>query len=96
MKLSRLKNLLFLHMAKLPMPSKMRRPLIYKLEVKIPDYQSVYIGENVVIDTNHPEYITIEGGAYITSGCVILSHLIRKDQPHDSILDVCILGRMYL
>lgn len=49
--------------------------------MKISDYQSVFIGENVVIDTNHPEYITIEGGAYITSGCVILSHYFNTTKP---------------
>ena len=30
MKLSRLKKLLFLHIARLPMPSKKWRPLVYK------------------------------------------------------------------
>lgn len=82
MKLSRLKNLVFLHIARLPMPSKKWRPLMYKIGgVNIPDYQSVFIGEGVVIDTNHPELITIESGAYITTGCVVLAHFFEPTKP---------------
>ena len=70
MKLSRLKNLIFLHIARLPMPSKKWRPMMYKMGgVNIPDYQSVFIGEGVVIDTNRPQNITIEEGVTITTRC---------------------------
>ena len=75
MKLSRLKNLIFLHIARLPMPSKKWRPMMYKMGgVNIPDYQSVFIGEGVVIDTNRPQNITIEEGVTITTRCIILAH----------------------
>lgn len=49
--------------------------------VNVVDYQSVFIGMGVVIDTNHPELITIERGAYITNDCVILSHFFDPTKP---------------
>ncbi len=75
MKLSRLKKLLFLHIARLPMPSKKWRPLVYKWGgVKMADYQSVFIGEGVIIDTNRPQNVILEEGVTITTRCIILAH----------------------
>lgn len=63
MKLSRLKNLVCLYIARLPMPSKKWRPLMYKWGgVNMLDYQSVFIGEDVIIDTNKPQNVIIEEG----------------------------------
>lgn len=82
MKIIRLKNLIFLSLAQLPMPSKKWRPLFYKLGgVQITDYQNTFIGRGVVIDTNNPQLITIESGAYITNGCVLLSHFFDVNRP---------------
>lgn len=77
MKLSRLKSLLFISLANLPMRSKKIRPyLLKKAGVNIIDYKSVLIGKNVVIDSNNPRLITIESKVYITHGCTILTHFL--------------------
>lgn len=47
--------------------------------VNIKDPASVFIGENVYFDTNFPEMITIESGARLTLGCIVLAHY-RKGQ----------------
>lgn len=75
MKLSRIKNLIFLHLQRLPLKSRRLRPYIVKLGgVKILDYKSIFIGENVCFDTNHPSDIEIEKGVWITRGCILLTH----------------------
>ena len=45
---------------------------------------SIFIGEKVMIDTLHPELITIEENATITSGTVILTHYIHSDGSYTS------------
>lgn len=77
MRIKRLRNLFFLNLANLAFPSKRIRPLIIKWGgVKIIDYKSVFIGKNVIIDTNNPHLITIEPKVYITHNCTILTHFL--------------------
>lgn len=45
--------------------------------VKVIDYKSTFIGEDVLFDTVHPELIIIEPGAVITMRTIILTHFIR-------------------
>ena len=78
MKLKRLKNLLFLHLARLPMRGMMRAKLLKIGGVAINDpSDNIFIGEHVLFDTNHPELISIDRGVWITNGCVILSHFLE-------------------
>ncbi len=44
--------------------------------VKVSDYQTVFIGKNVIFDTNNPHLISIEPYVYITHGCTILTHFL--------------------
>lgn len=82
MKIQRLKSLIFLNLAHLPMPSKKWRPLFLKWGgVQVIDYQHTFIGQRVIIDTNRPYLITIEPGVYITHGCTILSHFLNTKLP---------------
>lgn len=75
MKLSRLKNLIFLHLSHLPMKSRGVRSKLVKMGgVKINNPKTVFIGESVSFDTNHPYDIEIEDGVWITRGCVLLAH----------------------
>lgn len=54
------------------------RPYICKLGgITFEDYQTNFIGENVFFDTNFPQNIVIEKNAWITLGCIILSHYIK-------------------
>lgn len=77
MKIKRLKNLFFLHLARLPMRGMARAKLLRKGGVIINNpSDNIFIGEHVLFDTNHPELITIERGVWITTGCVILSHFL--------------------
>ena len=74
---SRLKNLIFLHLAHLPMGGHGQRPKIIKWGgVKIIAPNSTFIGEGVMFDTVHPEMITIEPGVCITMKSIILTHYI--------------------
>ena len=78
MTLKRLKTLVFLHLAHMPMPSRRTRPHFYKLGgVKIIDYKRTFIGENVNLDTNYPEDIIIEPGVRITIGGTIVTHFME-------------------
>jgi len=78
MTLSRLKKLIFLHLQRLPMKSRAWRPFFVKQAgVNIIDYRNTFIGENVMIDTNYPEDLTIESGVRITYGCSILLHFLN-------------------
>lgn len=74
MTFKRLKNLLFLNLAKLPMPGSFRAKVLRGGGVSIPDTTGCFIGERVTVDSNYPELIQIEKGVYITVGCVLLAH----------------------
>lgn len=75
MKIARIKKLIFLHLAHLPMKAKGIRPLLVKMGgVKIINCANTFIGEDVHFDTTHPEYITIEEGVRITIGTKIFTH----------------------
>ena len=50
-----------------------------KYGVNIIDPSKTFIGENVMFDTNHPEFITIEKEAGVTLGCIILAHFKNSD-----------------
>lgn len=77
MKLSRIRKLLFLHLAHLPMPSKGWRSRFCKWGgVNILNPKKTFIGEGVVFDTNYPEDITIERGVRLTSGVKIVTHFM--------------------
>lgn len=76
MKLSRIRKLIFLHLAHLPMPAKGWRSRIYKLGGRVVNPKKTFIGDSVVVDTNYPEDITIEEGVRLTSGCKIVTHFL--------------------
>lgn len=76
MTLKRLKNLFFLHLANLPVKSLYIRPLLAKWGgVRVKNPKSVFIGRDVIFDTNHPELITLEDGVRVTARCIILTHI---------------------
>lgn len=80
MKLSRVKKLLFLHFANLPMPSRGWRSTIAKLGgVNVLNPSKTFIGENVTFDTNYPEDIIIEEGVTLTTRCIIVTHFVEID-----------------
>ena len=80
MKLSRLRKLLFLHLANLPMKSRGWRATFYKWGgVNVICPQKTFIGEGVVMDTNYPEDITIEEGVTLTTRCIIVTHFVEID-----------------
>lgn len=73
--LIRLKNLLFLYIANLPMPGHVIRPWFVKWGgVDIKDPSSCFIGKNVGFDTVVPQNIHIGKGCVITGGASIISH----------------------
>lgn len=75
MRLSRLRKLIFLHLQHIPMPSRGWRPFFCKMGgVTIQNCKTVFIGENVLFDTNFPEDVILEDGCGITAGCVLLTH----------------------
>ena len=74
MKFIRLKNLIFLHLAHLPMSRTLRARFCKWGGVNILYPSHTLIGENVMFDTNHPELIVIEKGIRVTLGCIILAH----------------------
>ena len=81
MKLTRLKKLVFLHLAHLPMKSRGVRALFAKLGgVNILCPSKTFIGENVTFDTNFPEDITIEEGVRITVGCTLVTHFMEPQE----------------
>lgn len=81
MTLKRFVNLVFLHLAQMPMPGKHRAKVLKWGGVNVPDTQGIFIGANVTFDTNHPELITIEPGVYITVNSLILSHFKNVGKP---------------
>lgn len=80
MKLSRLKNLIFLHLANCPMPSKGWRSRVFKLGgVNVINPSKTFIGQDVIVDTNYPQDIIIEEGVTITTRCIIVTHFVEID-----------------
>lgn len=74
----RLKNLVFLHLQHLPMPSRKYRPLFAKWGgVNVLNFRNTFIGENVVFDTNYPNDIIIEEKVTLTVGCTIVTHFVE-------------------
>lgn len=77
MKIKRLLRLIFMSLSNNMMPSKRIRPIFVKWGgVRIADCQSVFIGKNVIFDTNNPQLISIGPKVYITHGCTILTHFL--------------------
>lgn len=75
MKLSRIKKVIFLHLQHLPMKSRGWRLYFVKLGgVNVKSINKVFIGEDVLFDTNYPEDIIIEEGVRLTSGVKIVTH----------------------
>lgn len=75
MKLSRIKKVIFIHLQHLPMKSRGWRPYFVKLGgVNVKSVNKVFIGEDVLFDTNYPEDIIIEEGVRLTSGVKIVTH----------------------
>lgn len=80
MKLSRLRKLIFLHLAKLPMPSKGCRSTVYKWGgVTVVNPNNTFMGEGILVDTNYPEDIIIEEGVTMTTRCIIVAHFVEID-----------------
>ena len=60
------------------MKSKGVRSLIVKYAgVNIPYPKETFVGEHVIFDTNYPDFITLERGVRVTTGCVILTHFLN-------------------
>lgn len=80
MKASRIKNLIFLHLANLPMPSKGWRSRFYKWGgVNVVNPGNTFIGEHVCFDTCYPEDVIIEEGVTLTTRCIIVTHFVEID-----------------
>ena len=80
MKISRLKKLIFLHLANLPMPSKGWRSRVYKWGgVQVLNPKKTFMGEGITLDTNYPEDIIIEEGVTMTTRCIIVTHFVEID-----------------
>ena len=80
MTLSRIRKLVFLYLAHLPMPSKGWRPRFYKWGgVKVLNPKKTFMGEGIVIDTNFPEDIIIEERVTLTTRCIIVTHFVEID-----------------
>lgn len=78
--MSRLKMLLLLHLARLPMPSRKVRPTLLKWAgVKIENPSKTFIGEGVIFDTNYSDDIVIEEGVRVTARCILLTHFMEPD-----------------
>ena len=91
-------NHLFLRLSTLPMPGHRIRPLLVKWGgVRIKDYKSVFIGEDVLFDTVIPENIIIERGVRITAKTAILTHFLnprtrKYDKGEVHLCEKCFLG----
>ena len=97
MKLSRIRKLIFLHLAHLPMKSRGLRTQIVKWGgVTIKNPKKTFIGENVTFDTNYPEDIIIEEGVRVTIGCVLLTHFMEPSTGSYSRGKIIIKKRAYL
>lgn len=94
---SRLRALVFLHLANLPLAGHGQRPFFIKLAgVKMADSSHTFIGEGCVFDTTHPELISIEAGVCITMKCIILTHYIDPQTHRYSSGPVTIKERAFL
>ena len=97
MKLSRIRKLIFLHLANFPMKSRGWRSQIVKWGgVTIKNPQKTFIGVNVTFDTNYPEDIIIEEGVRVTTGCVLLTHFMEPSTGTYSRGKIIIKKRAYL
>ena len=100
MKLSRLRKLIFLHLAHLPMPARGWRSMVYKWGgVRVLNPKKTFMGEGIVIDTNYPEDIIIEEGVTLTTRCIIVTHFVEIDsneRRHYSRGKVIIKKRAYI
>lgn len=80
MKLSRIRKLIFLHLAHLPMPARGWRSRVYKWGgVNVLNPSKTFIGENVCFDTCYPEDVIIEEGVTLTTRCIIVTHFVEID-----------------
>lgn len=80
MKISRLRKLIFLHLANLPMPSRGWRSRVYKWGgVQVLNPKKTFMGEDIKLDTNYPEDIIIEEGVTMTTRCIIVTHFVEID-----------------
>ncbi|MBO7272274.1 MAG: acyltransferase [Bacteroidaceae bacterium] len=75
------RKLMFI-LSNLPMPGHWRWKLVKQGGVKILDKpfderRFIFIGENVVFDSQHPEDIEIGNFVHITTGCVLLTHYMN-------------------
>lgn len=75
------RKLMFL-ISNLPMPGHWRWKVVKQGGVKIldkPDNERrfIFIGENVIFDSQHPEDIEIGNFVHITTGCVLLTHYMN-------------------
>lgn len=65
------------------MKSKGLRPWICKLAgVNVRNPKKTFIGEDVVLDSNHPEDITIEEGVRLATGVHIVTHFLNSDNSY--------------
>lgn len=80
MKISRIRKLIFLHLAHLPMPARGWRSRFCKWGgVNVQNPKETFIGEGVIMDTNYPEDIIIEEGVTLTTRCIIVTHFVEID-----------------
>lgn len=72
-------------------------PWLNKLRgVNIKNIYNVYIAANVLIDTIHPELVTIEDDVYITRGVKILTHFNPTPPQKKIIRRDSILGEVHI
>ena len=64
--------------------------------VSIKNTKKIFIGENVIFDTNYPEDIIIEEGVRITIGCILLTHFMEPSTGTYSRGKIIIKKRAYL
>lgn len=82
-------NKIMMSISNLPMPGHWRWRVIKWGGVKILDKsiderRFIFIGENVVFDSQHPEDIEIGNFVHITTGCILLTHYMdtKLDEIH--------------
>ena len=64
--------------------------------VNIPNPSTVFIGEDVLLDTSHPEDITLEDNVGLTAGVKIVTHYFHPGDHHYTRGKVHICERAYL
>ena len=78
--LSRLRKILFLKLANLPMPGSKRYLFLKLAGIRFTELKpKVYIGKNVTFDSIFPENICIGNHTLITTGSLILTHFYNPD-----------------